>query len=98
VAGFFALLLRSGRAYSLVPARANGQPAFGAYVRAPDGTRHATGVFVLTLAGDKISALARFRKQRPALVRAAPLAAPPIAARGGNSVAAAGAGPAHYRA
>jgi RNA polymerase sigma-70 factor (TIGR02960 family) len=60
VASFFALLLRSGRAYSLVPARANGQPAFGAYVRAPDGTRHATGVFVLTLAGDKISALARF--------------------------------------
>ena len=60
VAGFFALLLRSGRAYSLVPTRANGQPAFGAYVSAPDGTRHATGVFVLTLAGDQISALARF--------------------------------------
>ena len=52
--------LGSGRAYSLIPARANGQPAFGSYVRGPDGVRHATGVFVLTLAGDQISALARF--------------------------------------
>jgi RNA polymerase sigma-70 factor (ECF subfamily) len=59
-AGFLALLLGSGRAYSLIPARANGQPAFGSYVRGPDGVRHATGVFVLTLAGDQVSAMARF--------------------------------------
>jgi hypothetical protein len=29
--------------------RANGQPAFGAYVRAPDGSRHGAGLFVLAL-------------------------------------------------
>jgi Sigma-70 region 2 len=60
VARFCAILLGSGRAYSLVPARANGQPAFGAYVRGPDGIRHGTGLFVLTLAGDRICALTRF--------------------------------------
>jgi hypothetical protein len=60
VARFFALLLSSGRRYSLVPTRANGQPAFGAYVRSPDGIRHFTSLFVLTLAGDRISALVRF--------------------------------------
>jgi RNA polymerase sigma-70 factor (ECF subfamily) len=59
-ASFFALLLGAGRAYTLIPTRANGQPAFGSYARGPDGIRHATGVFVLTLAGDKISAMARF--------------------------------------
>jgi RNA polymerase sigma-70 factor (ECF subfamily) len=59
-ASFFALLLGSGRAYTLIPTRANGQPAFGSYVRGPDGVRHATGVFVLTLAGDQVSAMARF--------------------------------------
>jgi RNA polymerase sigma-70 factor (ECF subfamily) len=60
VARFCAILLGSGRAYRLVPARANGQPAFGAYVRGPDGIRHGTGLFVLTLAGDRICALTRF--------------------------------------
>ena len=60
VARFCAILLGSGRAYSLVPARANGQPAFGAYVRGPDGIRHGTSLFVLTLAGDRICALTRF--------------------------------------
>jgi RNA polymerase sigma-70 factor (ECF subfamily) len=60
VARFFALLLSSGRQYSLVPTRANGQPAFGAYVSSPDGIRHFTSLFVLTLAGDQISALVRF--------------------------------------
>ena len=60
VARFCAILLGSGRAYSLVPARANGQPAFGAYVRGPGGIRHGTGLFVLTLAGDRICALTRF--------------------------------------
>jgi RNA polymerase sigma-70 factor (TIGR02960 family) len=60
VARFFALLLSSGREYSLVPTRANGQPAFGAYVSSADGIRHFTSLFVLTLAGDQISALVRF--------------------------------------
>jgi hypothetical protein len=34
---------------------------FGAYLRAPTGgIRHGTGLFVLTLAGDRISAMTRF--------------------------------------
>ena len=43
-----------------MPTRANGQPAFGTYLRAPTGVRHATGLVLLTLAGDRISAMTRF--------------------------------------
>ncbi|MEV4166310.1 hypothetical protein [Nonomuraea dietziae] len=43
----------------LVPTRANGQPAFGAQLRAHTGIRHGTGLFVLTLAGDRICAMTR---------------------------------------
>jgi RNA polymerase sigma-70 factor (TIGR02960 family) len=50
----------AGRRFGLVPVRANGQPAFGAYLRDPAGNRHATGLYVLTLAGDQICALTRF--------------------------------------
>jgi RNA polymerase sigma-70 factor (ECF subfamily) len=50
----------AGRRYGLVPARANGQPAFGAYLRVPAGIRHATSFWVLTLAGDQICAMTRF--------------------------------------
>ncbi|MEV6773430.1 sigma-70 family RNA polymerase sigma factor [Nocardia sp. NPDC051030] len=60
VARFCALLFASGRTLSLVPTRANGQPAFGAYLTAPNGIRHGTGLMVLTLAGDRISAMTRF--------------------------------------
>jgi RNA polymerase sigma-70 factor (ECF subfamily) len=60
VARFCAGILRPGRRFDLVPTRANGQPAFGTYLRAPDGTRHGTGLFVLTLAGEKICAMTRF--------------------------------------
>jgi RNA polymerase sigma-70 factor (ECF subfamily) len=60
VARFFASLLRR-RTFDLVPARANGQPAFGAYLRAPTGgIRHGTSLFVLTLTGDRICGLTRF--------------------------------------
>src|SRR5262249_51782268 len=60
VARFFTSLTRR-RAHDLVPTRANGQPAFGAYLRAPTGgIRHGTGLFVLTLSGDRICALTRF--------------------------------------
>ena len=60
VARFCASLMRR-RTHDLVPTRANGQPAFGAYLRAPTGgIRHGTGLFVLTLAGDKICAMTRF--------------------------------------
>ena len=37
VARFCASIFGSGRRFDLVPTRANGQPAFGAYVRTPDG-------------------------------------------------------------
>jgi RNA polymerase sigma-70 factor (ECF subfamily) len=60
VARFCASLLRR-RLHDLVPTRANGQPAFGAYLRAPTGgVRHGSGLFVLTLAGDRICAMTRF--------------------------------------
>jgi hypothetical protein len=43
-----------------VPTWANGQPAFGAYLRDAGGARRGVGLFVLTLAGDRIRALTRF--------------------------------------
>jgi ketosteroid isomerase-like protein len=60
VAGFFASIFGAGRRFDLVPTRANGQPAFGAYLRSPDHTRHGTGLYVLTLAGDEICAMTHF--------------------------------------
>jgi RNA polymerase sigma-70 factor (ECF subfamily) len=60
VARFCASLFGAGRRFDLVPTRANGQPAFGAYLRAADGIRHGTGLYVLTLAGDRICAMTRF--------------------------------------
>jgi RNA polymerase sigma-70 factor (ECF subfamily) len=62
VARFCALLFGAGREYHLVPTRANGQPAFGVCLRAPDGARHGTGLFVLALSGDRIRAMTRFEK------------------------------------
>ena len=59
-ARFCAGILRPGRRFDLVPTRANGQPAFGTYLRGPTGTRHGTGLFVLTLTGDRICAMTRF--------------------------------------
>ena len=45
----------------LIPARANGQPAFGFYARDPDtGRYHTVGLLVLTLSGPRISAMTRF--------------------------------------
>jgi RNA polymerase sigma-70 factor (TIGR02960 family) len=60
VARFCASLFRSGRRFDLVPTRANGQPAFGAYLRAPGGISHGMGLYVLTLTGDRICAMTRF--------------------------------------
>jgi RNA polymerase sigma-70 factor (ECF subfamily) len=59
VARFCASLFGAGRRFDLVPTRANGQPAFGAYLRPPAGIRHGTGLYVLTLTGDRISAMTR---------------------------------------
>jgi RNA polymerase sigma-70 factor (TIGR02960 family) len=61
VARFYALVMGGGRAYDLVPTRANGQLAFGAYLRVPaGGIRHGAGLLVVTLAGERICALTRF--------------------------------------
>jgi RNA polymerase sigma-70 factor (ECF subfamily) len=60
VARFCASLFYSGRRFDLVPTRANGQPAFGAYLRTRTGISHGVGLYVLTLTGDRISAMTRF--------------------------------------
>jgi RNA polymerase sigma-70 factor (TIGR02960 family) len=61
VARFYAAVMRPGGQYDLVPTRANGQVAFGVYVRSPaGGLRHGAGLLVLTLTCDRISALTRF--------------------------------------
>jgi RNA polymerase sigma-70 factor (ECF subfamily) len=52
---------RDGRRHVLVPTRANGQPAFGCYLRDPrTPILHAHGVLVLGLTGDRIDAITRF--------------------------------------
>ncbi len=51
VARFCASLFLSGRRFDLVPTRANGQPAF---------ISHGVGLYVLSLSGDRISAMTRF--------------------------------------
>jgi RNA polymerase sigma-70 factor (TIGR02960 family) len=56
-----ATAFRPGRAGRLVPTRANGQPAFGLYIRDPQAPiSHASGILVLTLAGDQISVVTGF--------------------------------------
>ena len=60
VARFSTTLFAAGRRFDLVPTRANGQPAFGAYLRAPTGLRHGVGLYVLGLRAERISALTRF--------------------------------------
>jgi hypothetical protein len=57
VARFFANICGEGRpAYDLVPAkRANGQLAFGAFLRTSADIRQGTSLLVLTLTGDRIS-------------------------------------------
>lgn len=59
-ARFFALLLRPDRRYRLTPTRANGSPAFGAYVLTPGAGHRATGLFVVELVGERIGSLTRF--------------------------------------
>ena len=59
-ARFFASIFGAGRRFDLVPTGANGQPAFGAYLRTPTGVSHGVGLYVLTLDGDSIRAMTRF--------------------------------------
>ena len=52
---------RGPRHYRLVATRANGQPAFGCYLQdAQAPVFRAHGLIVLTLSGDRISAVTRF--------------------------------------
>jgi RNA polymerase sigma-70 factor (ECF subfamily) len=52
---------RGPRRYRLIPTRANGQPAYGFYDQEPSGTVFGGhGMIVLTLEGDRISAITRF--------------------------------------
>jgi RNA polymerase sigma-70 factor (TIGR02960 family) len=60
VASFCASIFKAGRRFDLVPTRANGQPAFGAYLRSANGISHGIGLYVLALAGDRIRAMIRF--------------------------------------
>jgi RNA polymerase sigma-70 factor (TIGR02960 family) len=56
-----ALLFGQGIRYRLVATRANGQPAFGIYVRDPNSAvLHANGLIVLALEGGRICSLTRF--------------------------------------
>jgi RNA polymerase sigma-70 factor, ECF subfamily len=57
---------RPGRRARLVPVRANGQPAFGLYIRDPHApVAHANGILVLTLEGGQISAMTGFIDNSP---------------------------------
>jgi RNA polymerase sigma-70 factor (TIGR02960 family) len=60
VAGFCANIFGAGRRFELVRTRANGQPAFGAYLLTPTGISHGVGLYVLTLTGARIGAMTRF--------------------------------------
>jgi RNA polymerase sigma-70 factor (TIGR02960 family) len=60
VVRFCAGVFGAGRRFDLVPTRANGQPAFGVYLREPTGISHGVGLYVLTLASDRICAMTRF--------------------------------------
>ncbi|MCW2856423.1 MAG: polymerase, sigma-24 subunit, subfamily [Marmoricola sp.] len=57
VGGFLEALFGARREFALLPTRANGQPAFGAYVAGPDGARRGTGLITVTLNDDGICAL-----------------------------------------
>ncbi|HZE01499.1 MAG TPA: sigma-70 family RNA polymerase sigma factor [Pseudonocardiaceae bacterium] len=58
---FTAIHAHLGRIDRMVPVRANGQPAWGEYIRDPiTGVLHLTGVIVVGLAGDRIREITRF--------------------------------------
>lgn len=62
-AGLFleAMMAWSAQGHRIFQTRANGQPAVSLYVADPHGSlRHGVGLLVLTLAGERISAITRF--------------------------------------
>jgi RNA polymerase sigma-70 factor (ECF subfamily) len=55
------MVYRAGARVQLLPTRANTQPAFASYRADPHAPiAHATGLFVLTLEGERISAITGF--------------------------------------
>lgn len=63
IEGFFSTVPAGGRLdrIRLVPTRANTQPAFGCYLRDPHAPiAHAYGLMVLTLGGDRVTAITGF--------------------------------------
>jgi RNA polymerase sigma-70 factor (TIGR02960 family) len=57
----FEKIFGQDRSYRLIGTRANGQPAFGVYVRdTATGVFHANGMLAVTLAGERIRAMTRF--------------------------------------
>ena len=58
---FTTVAFRPGRRYRLIPTRGNHQPSFAVYLRDPvTHVGHAFGLFVVTIAGDQVSAITRF--------------------------------------
>jgi RNA polymerase sigma-70 factor (TIGR02960 family) len=59
---FFSTVPANGRLdrFKLVATRANGQPAFGCYLRTHEGPLRAYGLMVLTLSGDRVVAITGF--------------------------------------
>src|ERR1700755_2420922 len=57
---FCTSIFGAGRRFDLVATRANGQPAFGAYLRSPHEISRGSGLYVLTVVGDRIRAMTRF--------------------------------------
>ena len=58
---FATIAFGEGRRFRLIPTRANGQPAFGVYLFSPiTRVAHPFGLIVLTLAGDRVSAVTAF--------------------------------------
>jgi RNA polymerase sigma-70 factor (ECF subfamily) len=63
IAGFFSTVPAGGRLdrFTLIPTRANAQPAFACYLRDADSpAAHAYGLMVLTLSGERIAAITGF--------------------------------------
>jgi RNA polymerase sigma-70 factor (ECF subfamily) len=61
VAGFLMEMFRARR-FDLMPSRANGQPAFGLYLKMADGLRYGAGLMVLGTDGERVSSIIRFDK------------------------------------
>ena len=82
VARFCGSIFSAGRRFDLVLTRANRQPAFGAYLRAPNGISHGMGLYVLTPKIQWRTDLHRdpVREHRPSMVQVTAIAPEPITA------------------